>query len=69
MDARTAYDRSRRAATAPPVPISSVRRAHLAVECLRIMQAAQITSLVVADERERPVGLLRLVDLVGAGLG
>lgn len=69
IDARTAYEKSRRPATAPPVPVSTIRRGHLAVDCLRIMRAAQITGLVVTDDDNRPVGLLRLMDLLDAGLG
>jgi arabinose-5-phosphate isomerase len=69
IDARTAYQQSRRLPTAPPVPVSAVKGGHLALECLRIMQAAQITSLVVRDEAGKPVGLLRLMDLLNAGLG
>jgi len=69
IDARTAYQKSRRPSTAPPVPISTIRPSHLAVECLRIMRAAQITSLVVTEEDGKPIGLLRLMDLINAGLG
>jgi len=52
----------------PPVPVSAVKGGRLALECLRIMQAAQITSLVVTDEAGKPAGLLRLMDLLNAGL-
>lgn len=69
LDALTAHAKSRRASTAPPVPISAVQSQHLAVECLRIMRASQITSLVVTDGEGRPQGLLRLMDLLNAGLG
>ncbi len=69
LDARTAFERSRRPAAAPPVPTSSVHGTHLAVDCLRIMRSAKITSLVVTDEAGKPVGLLRLMDLLDAGLG
>ena len=69
LDACTAYEKSRRPATAPPVPVSTIQPGHLAVDCLRIMREAQITSLVVMDEHHRPVGLLRLMDLLDAGLG
>ncbi|HPM24056.1 MAG TPA: KpsF/GutQ family sugar-phosphate isomerase [Phycisphaerae bacterium] len=69
IDARTAYAQSRRSAASPPVPISAVQGSHLAVECLRIMRESQITSLVVTDDAGRPVGLLRLMDLLNAGLG
>ena len=32
------------------------------------MREGQITSLVVTDEAGKPVGLLRLMDLINAGL-
>lgn len=69
LDAQAAYTHSRRPSAAPPVPVSAVRPDHLAVECLRIMRASQITSLVVTDTTGRPTGLLRLMDLLDAGLG
>jgi len=69
LDARTAHARSRRSPSAPAVPVSTVTPRHLAVECLRIMSTSQITSLVVIDDAGRPIGLLRLIDLLKAGLG
>ena len=69
LDAQTAHARSRRSSAAPPVPVSTIRPNHLAVDCLRIMSGSQITSLVVSDVEGRPVGLLRLMDLLKAGLG
>lgn len=69
LNAEAAFRHSRRSADAPPVPVSAVRPAYPAVQCLEIMRGAQITSLVVTDEAARPVGLLRLMDLLGAGLG
>ncbi len=69
LDARAAHARSRRAPDAPPVPVSMIPPHLPAVECLRIMQESQITSLVVADAAGRPIGLLRLMDLLKAGLG
>jgi arabinose-5-phosphate isomerase len=69
LDARAAHACSRRSATAPPVPVSTVKGAHTAVDCLRIMRDAQITSLIVVDDDDKPVGLLRLLDLLRAGLG
>lgn len=69
LDARAAHANSRRSPEAPPVPVSTVPPACPAVECLRIMREEQITSLVVSDEQGRPVGLLRLLDLLKAGLG
>lgn len=68
LDARAAHGQSRRSSTSPPVSLSTVPGSQLAVECLRIMRAGQITSLVVVDASDRPVGLLRLMDLVEAGL-
>lgn len=68
LDARAAYARSRRDPSAPLVRQSAVRRTEPAVVCLQAMQQSQITSLVVTDEQERPVGVLRFMDLVGAGL-
>lgn len=68
LDIRTAHQRSRRSPEAPPVPVSTVRPGELAVDCLRIMRESQITSLVVANEDRKPVGLLRLMDLLDAGL-
>ena len=69
LDARRAFVGSRRPAGEVPVPVSAVHGGQLAVECLRIMRTAQITSLVVTDESGRPAGLLRLMDLIDAGLG
>jgi arabinose-5-phosphate isomerase len=69
IDARTAHSRSRRSPEAPAVPISTVLPTRLAVDCLQIMRSEAITSLVVADEGGRPVGLLRLMELLTAGLG
>jgi len=69
IDAGTAYTRSRRSPGAPAVATSTIRSAHAAVDCLQIMRTAQITSLVVTDETGKPVGVLRLMDLLGAGLG
>lgn len=69
LDAKTAHARSRRSPSEPPVPVSTVQPDHLAVDCLRIMSDSQITSLVVCDDAGRPVGLLRLMDLLRAGLG
>ncbi len=68
LDARAVHAQSRRSSSAPPVPVSTVRGSELAVECLQIMRRSQITSLVVVNESEKPVGLLRLMDLLEAGL-
>jgi arabinose-5-phosphate isomerase len=68
LDARTAHAQSRRDPSAPPVPFSTVSGSQPAVECLRIMRESQITSLVVVGEGGKPVGLLRVMDLLNAGL-
>jgi arabinose-5-phosphate isomerase len=68
LDARAAHAQSRRSSSSPPVPISTVSGLQPAVECLRIMRESQITSLAVVDEKGKPVGLLRLMDLLNAGL-
>ena len=69
LNARSAHAQSRRSPSAPAVPISKVSGTRPAVDCLRIMRESQITSLVVVDDGGgRPVGLLRLMDLLDAGL-
>lgn len=67
--AREAWRQSRRDPHDTPVPVSTVAPQMLAVECLEIMRSSQITALVVADAAGAPVGVLRLQDLVRAGLG
>ncbi len=68
LTARQAHAHSRRSQDAPPVPVSTVSPHKPAVDCLQVMRDAQITSLVVADEKQMPVGILRLMDLLAAGL-
>jgi arabinose-5-phosphate isomerase len=68
LDARGAYTASRRSPDAPPVLTSSVEPSRLAVDCLAQMRAGQITSLIVVDDAGRPLGVLRLMDLVNAGI-
>ncbi|MBI5865042.1 MAG: KpsF/GutQ family sugar-phosphate isomerase [Planctomycetes bacterium] len=68
LTAREAHAQSRRSPDAPPVPVSTVNPHKPAVDCLQLMRDAQITSLVVADEAGRPIGLLRVMDLIAAGL-
>ena len=69
LDARQAWQQSRRAPDEPPVRCSTVGPHTLAVDCLRRMRESQITHLVVVDASDRPIGLLRLMDLIAAGLG
>lgn len=68
LDARSAHARSRRSPDQPSVPISTIPPDRLAVDCLQIMRTEQITSLVVTDESGKPIGLVRLLDLLSAGL-
>ncbi len=68
LTARSAHAKSRRAPDAPAVRQSTVPESMMAVECLRMMRASEITSLVVANEHDRPLGVLRLLDLLNAGL-
>lgn len=47
---------------------TTVRSETLAVEALTIMENRKITSLVVANEQNQPVGVLHMHDLLAAGL-
>ncbi|MGE3180335.1 MAG: SIS domain-containing protein [Phycisphaerae bacterium] len=68
ISASEAHEKSRRAPSqGPRVAVSTVKPHHLAVDCLRIMREEQITALIVAEE-ERPIGILRLMDLIRAGI-
>jgi len=70
LDAMQAFQRSRRAPNAAPaVSVSTIEPSRLAVDCLQIMREEQITCLVVLDAQRRPVGVVRLMDLIQAGLG
>lgn len=68
LNAAKAFANSRRAPGEPTVVHSTTTPEQLAVECLREMRESQITSLVVVSERRVPAGLLRLMDLIAAGL-
>jgi len=69
LRASEAFERSRRSPADPQVRVSAVKPGTPAVTCLTSMRDSQITHLVVVDESDRPIGLLRLMDLVNAGLG
>ncbi len=62
------FERSRRGAesAAPARVQGSTTADSLAIDCLRQMQASQITQLVILAG-SRPVGVVRLQDLVAAG--
>jgi len=68
LNAEQAYRNSRRSAAEPAVRASTISPSRPAVDCLQIMRESVITSLVVVDEAGKPVGLLRLLDLLKAGL-
>jgi len=69
MSAAEAWLQSRRDPSDPPVKCSTVPPGILAVECLKIMRESEITSLVVSEDGRQPAGIVRLQDLVRAGLG
>jgi arabinose-5-phosphate isomerase len=47
----------------------TIRKGLLAAKALEDMESYSITQLIVVDEKNRPVGMLHLHDLVKAGLG
>jgi len=63
-----AWRQSRRSPDEPQVQCSTVEPSMLAVECLRRMRESQITVLVVSEDGHRPTGVVRLQDLVRAGV-
>ncbi len=69
LDAGEAWRQSRRDPEDPPVKCSTAHPSTLAVECLRLMRESEITVLVISEDGRRPLGVLRLQDLVHAGLG
>lgn len=68
LTAAEAWRKSRRDPDEPPVKCSTIEPATLAVECLRRMRESQITVLVVSEDGVTPHGIIRLQDLVQAGL-
>ena len=67
VTAESCYRLSRRENDLPPVAKGWTTPDSKAIECLRQMQESQITSLVITED-DRPVGLIRMQDLVKAGL-
>ena len=61
------YQLSRRDGDLPPVSKGWTSPDSKAIDCLRQMEESQITSLVIT-ENDRLVGLIRMQDLVKAGL-
>jgi len=66
LEARAALHLSRRG-SGPAGPFT-VSPDDLAVHCREIMKKNLITALVVVDQANRPVGLVRLQDITAAGL-
>jgi arabinose-5-phosphate isomerase len=66
--AREAWRLSRRDPDEVQVKISTVSPDTLAIACLEIMRTQMITSLVVTDDQGSPAGVVRLQDLVRAGI-
>ena len=46
----------------------TIRNDRLAIEALEIMQNNKIYSLAVLDAKHNPIGLIRMHDLIEAGL-
>jgi arabinose-5-phosphate isomerase len=59
---------SRRGPGEPPVHCSTVTPTTLVVDCRNIMEDSRITALVVADEAGQAIGVIRMHDIVQAGL-
>ncbi len=64
-----AWRQSRRDPDEPPVTCSTVPPDTLAVDCLQLMRASQITVLVISADGAKPDGVVRLQDIDRAGLG
>jgi arabinose-5-phosphate isomerase len=69
LSLKEAFRISRRAAGDVPVTQSTVRRDMPLIDCRQIMRDSKITALVVADEHNRPIGIVRQHDIVAIGLG
>ena len=69
LTAAEAWRQSRRDPSDPPVKCSTVPPTLLAVDALRLMRESEVTVLVVSTDGRTPEGIIRLQDLVRAGLG
>ena len=67
MNAEECFQASRRGKELPTVARGWVNEKMKAIDCLRLMEEEQITSLVILRD-EKPIGLVRMPDLVAAGL-
>lgn len=69
LSANDVHQRTRRSEAAPAVQASTVTADTPAVECLQLMRESRISALIVVESAGSPVGILRLMDLIEAGLG
>lgn len=69
LTAGEAWRLSRRDPSETPVRFSTVQPSTLAVDCLEMMRESEITVLVLSEDGTIPIGIIRLQDLVRAGLG
>ncbi|MCY3884013.1 MAG: KpsF/GutQ family sugar-phosphate isomerase [Gammaproteobacteria bacterium] len=67
LNARDCFRLSRRGGDLPSVTHGSASPDSKAIECLEQMQRDRITSIVILEDK-RPIGLVRMQDLVAAGL-
>ena len=67
LNAEQCYQLSRRGTDLPKVTHGTITADTKASDCLQKMQVDRITSLVVLEQNQ-PIGLVRLQDLVAAGL-
>ena len=67
MTALECIQASRREGDLPAVDRASAKADTKAIECLERMQKDQITSLVIIEDNQ-PIGIIRMQDLVAAGL-
>jgi len=69
LSLQEAFRLSRRSAGEVQVKRSIVTPEMPVIDCRQIMRDSRITHLVVTDEHNRPVGILRQQDIIAIGLG
>ena len=69
LSAEEAFRMSRRETTDIKVKCSTIRPDMPLIDCRQIMRDSVITHLVVTDEQNRPVGIVRQQDIIAVGLG
>jgi arabinose-5-phosphate isomerase len=68
LSAAEAFRMSRRETTDIKVKCSAIRPDMPLIDCRQIMRDSVITHLVVTDEQNRPVGIVRQQDIIAVGL-